>query len=356
MVKVKTAHQLMTDNLLVKHYAGSIAYGTNLPTSDTDFRGIFVADPINVRTPFYRIEEAKDHTEEDTVHYELAQFMKLALDCNPNVIETLWVDESDITFRTPGYDLLRQHAPQLLSSKIAFTTSGYALSQLKRIKGHNKWINQPQTVDAPKHIDFVSLVHNFTGAKTFKLDLRDWARGHRLVPFSGDTYGLFAVDGYSPFNAETGALNTDYEGDSHELGVPLFILKFNKEVYKQAHETWSHYWDWKKNRNEKRSVLEEQFGYDTKHAMHLVRLLRMGVEALETGVLNVKRPDAQELLAIRNGAWTYEEVVEYAEMMDNKVRVELYPKTSLPKRPDMMLAAELVLAVQDLTWAKNNNQ
>lgn len=349
---VKTAQQLMQDNMLVKHYAGSHAYGTSLPTSDVDFRGIFCADPVNIRTPFYPIKEVDDTSEEDTKFYELFQFMRLSLDCNPNVIETLWVDDKDIVFRTPAYDHLRAHAQALLSSKIAFTTSGYALAQLKRIKGHNKWINNPQPEARPQQVDFVSLVHNFTGDKVFKINLRDYERGHRLVPFSGDTYGLYAADKYSPFNPETGNLNDDYEGDSHGLGTPLFVVKFNRSTYETAKDTWANYWTWKKNRNEKRSALEEQFGYDTKHAMHLVRLLRMGAEALETGILHVHRPDAAELLAIRGGAWTYEEVVEYAEMMDNRVRNELYPKTFLPKRPDVKLAAKLVLDVQDMIWSK----
>lgn len=141
-IKVKDPQDLMKDNLIVKHYAGSRSYGTALPTSDTDFRGIFVADPVNIRTPFFPVREVDDTNEEDTKLYELGQFMRLTLDCNPNVIESLWVDPSDIVATTPAYDLLRSHAPDLLSSKIAFTTSGYAISQLKRIKGHNKWINQ----------------------------------------------------------------------------------------------------------------------------------------------------------------------------------------------------------------------
>lgn len=349
--KIKTADQLIQDNLLVKHYAGSHSYGTAIATSDVDFRGIFCADPINVRTPFFRITEKQDTTEEDTVIYELFQFMKLAVDCNPNVIETLWVDPTDVVFKTPAYDLLYAHRHQLLSSKIAFTTSGYALSQLKRIRGHNKWINNPQNEKRPEQADFVTLVHNFTGAKTFKLNLREYATNHRLVPFSGDTFGLYQIDGYSPFSAVTGSLNDDYEGDSHDLGVPLFVLKFNRAIYESAKEMWGNYWEWKKNRNEKRSALEEQHGYDTKHAMHLVRLLRMGVEALTTGEVVVRRPDAVELLEIRNGAWSYEQLVAYAEDMDRQVREVLYPKTDLPKKPNIALAAKLIMDVQDIVWA-----
>lgn len=259
---VKQPDQLIKDNLIGKHFAGSIAYGTNLPTSDVDYRGIFVADPIYVRTPFFNVNEAKDTSEEDTVIYELNQFMKLALDCNPNVVETLWVDESSIVHDTPAYKYLRQHAPQLLSSKIAFTTSGYALAQLKRIKGHNKWLNNPQPELPPRQVNYISLVHNFTPDKIFKVDMNNFHRGYRLVPYAAETYGVYVADGYETFNMETGNLNTTYEGDSHVLSTPLFIVKFNKNEYNSAKDTWTNFWTWKKNRNVARNELEENFGYD----------------------------------------------------------------------------------------------
>lgn len=352
IMKVRTPQEMMDANLIVKHYAGSRAYGTSLPTSDVDFRGVFVADPAYVRTPFFTVKEANDEREEDTKIYELSQFMKLVVDCNPNVVETLWVDEKDVVYSTPAYQLLRQYAPRLLSSKIAFTTSGYALAQLKRIKGHNKWINQPQDETPPKQTDFISLVHNFTDEKVFKINLEDFHDGYRLVPFSGETFGLYKMSGHQTFDKEF-TLNTFYEGDTHEHGVPLYVVKFNKTEYNTAKERWQQYWTWKKNRNVARSELEEKFGYDTKHAMHLVRLLRMGAEALVEGKLHVYRTDAAELLEIRNGAWSYEEVVEYAEKMDKLVREELYLTTKLPKKPDIRLAAELVLQVQDRVWKTN---
>ena len=134
--------------MLVSHMAGSRAYGTNLPTSDVDVRGIFCANPINIRTPFFRIDEY-EVSGEDTKFYELNKFIELAIGQNPNVIETLWVDDSDIMFRTEGYEMLRNARQNMLTAKIAMTTSGYAMAQLKRIKGHNKWINKPQEEKAP---------------------------------------------------------------------------------------------------------------------------------------------------------------------------------------------------------------
>jgi len=348
---LRTAQELMSDNMLVKHYAGSISYGTNLPTSDVDFRGVFCADPVNIRTPFYTVRECEDVAEEDTKLYELSHFMKLCLECNPNIIETLWVDDEDIVFRTPAYDLLREHRHKLLSSKIAFTTSGYAISQLKRIKGHNKWINSPQPFDAPKPKDYVSLIQYFGEDKMLKLNIVDWNENHRLIPYGGDVFGVYAEQGRQIFD-HVGKLNTNYEGDrsEYEKKVPMMIIKFNKDVYKEFKVKHEMYWSWKNNRNESRAELEESHGFDTKHAMHLVRLLRMGVEALRDEEIIVKRPDAEELLSIRNGAWTYEEIVAYAEKMDKEVRDVWYKKTNLPKRPDLKFAAALLMDVQDSIW------
>jgi len=358
MSKIKTAEELTVDNLICRHYAGSRSYGTSLPTSDVDIRGLFVADPIHVRTPFFPIREANLAAEQDTVLYELSQFMDLALKCNPNVIETLWVDQSDVIVDSPAYQMLRAAAPLLLSKKIAFTTSGYALSQLKRIKGHNRWIANPQPERRPQERDHVSMIHNFTTTKILKFNIEDWNEGHRLVPFGHNVFGLYKFEGERRCDQPhrlydgVGVLITDYDGKVHELPAPLMLVQFHKQQHDEASTVWENYWRWKRERNATRSALEEAHGYDTKHAMHLVRLLRMGAEALETGVVNVRRADAEELLAIRNGKWTYNEVVQYADHMDAHIQQSLYPKSDLRKAPDIKMAARLMLEIQDMMWSR----
>lgn len=105
-----------------------------------------------------------------------------------------------------------------------------------------------------------------------------------------------------------------------------------------------------KNRNEKRSELEEKFGYDTKHAMHLVRLLRTGEEILSEGIVRVKRPDAKELLDIRNGLFSYDELLIYAEEKDKLIREVLYKETALPKKANVNFAAKILMEIQDMYW------
>lgn len=104
-----------------------------------------------------------------------------------------------------------------------------------------------------------------------------------------------------------------------------------------------HYEEWKASRNPVRSALEEKYGYDTKHGMHLVRLMRMCKEILSTGKVIVKRPDAEELLSIRNGAWSYDQLLEWAATTEIELE-SLYETTTLPKsanhsKIDAMLVA-----------------
>ena len=53
--------------------------------------------------------------------------------------------------------------------------------------------------------------------------------------------------------------------------------------------------------------------YKAKHAMHLVRLLYSGIEALRTGAIRVDVGEHRaELLAIKSGAWSFEQAKDRA--------------------------------------------
>lgn len=344
------------DNLIVSHLAGSHAYGTAIATSDVDVRGVFCAEAKSIRTPWFPVKEISIPDMEDAKVYEVTNFLKLYLDCNPNILETVWVDKSDVIQSSPAYELLVENGYDLLCSRAAFTFSGYSHSQLLRIKNHGKFINKPHKKEPPKQTDFVRLVQNFTDEKTLPRDFHlDNFRKGRLVPFGDNLYGYYnfscdAAIGYETYSDDF-TLNTVFNDESRvNYKQPQLMVKFNKAEYLAEKDAWSNYWRWKKNRNETRAALEEEHGYDCKHAMHLVRLLRMGEEILTTGEVLVKRPDAKELLEIRDGAWSYEELVKYAESKDKYIREVLYPKTKLRKKPNIKLAAKILMEIQDMYW------
>lgn len=96
---------------------------------------------------------------------------------------------------------------------------------------------------------------------------------------------------------------------------------------------------------EKRKKLVEKFGYDCKNASHLIRLLRMGIEFLNTGVLQVfRKDDADELKRIKTGEWTLEQVKEKSNELFDQAK-ESFEKSTLPKYPDVKNAEKLLISI-----------
>lgn len=98
---------------------------------------------------------------------------------------------------------------------------------------------------------------------------------------------------------------------------------------------------------DKRRQLVEKYGYDTKNAAHLIRLLRMGIEFLRDGELRVERYDAAELLAIKHGEWPLEKVKAEADRLF-VLAEETVTHSPLPAKPDRELINELAVGVVDL--------
>ncbi len=79
--------------------------------------------------------------------------------------------------------------------------------------------------------------------------------------------------------------------------------------------------------------------------MHLLRLLRMGIEVLETGEVQVYRPDREWLAAVRGGLLSYEELLETAAACEARLQ-EAYERSALPAEPDEEAAGALVVELQ----------
>jgi hypothetical protein len=106
----------------------------------------------------------------------------------------------------------------------------------------------------------------------------------------------------------------------------------------------------------KRRELVERFGYDTKNAAHLVRLLRMGIEILEEGEVFLDRGaygDASELLEIKRGAWELERVQEHAGWLFHEMD-KAYERSSLPDDPQLEFVENLCVSLlrEHLGWER----
>jgi hypothetical protein len=138
---------------------------------------------------------------------------------------------------------------------------------------------------------------------------------------------------------------------THALSLPPDVVAaLNAEKkYRAAMKHWESYQTWKSERNPARAELEREHGYDTKHAMHLVRLMRMGLEVLERGELLVRRHDAAELIAIRDGALPFDGLLATAARLEADMQ-SAAARTALPDDVDHeqvdRLALQLMLEVR----------
>ena len=115
----------------------------------------------------------------------------------------------------------------------------------------------------------------------------------------------------------------------------------SQQLYKMEHGAFNGYM------GEKRKRLVERHGYDTKNAAHLIRLLRMGIEFLRDGEMNVVRHDAAELLAIKHGEWSLQKVKVEAERLFRRAE-DACDRSTLPVRPDRAKVSELCVAIVEL--------
>ncbi|MCW8140184.1 MAG: nucleotidyltransferase domain-containing protein, partial [Planctomycetota bacterium] len=115
--------------------AGSRLYGTSTPTSDVDRRGVCVPPP-EVALGFARPFEQHQVPGEDTVIFSLRKFMELAAACNPNFIELLFAPDDAALVRRPTWERLVRRRDEFLSAAAFQTFTGYAASQLARLRSH----------------------------------------------------------------------------------------------------------------------------------------------------------------------------------------------------------------------------
>lgn len=483
--------------LILFTLAGSRFYGTHYEagdperqhpfkpnySSDHDYRGIFIAHPdtklgltgniteIEVKTagedklapPEQRalIKELNEKLglnmaeDEDLVLYEVKKFVTMALENNPNIMDIVFADDDAVIYENDKGKKLREEGKGIfMSTKTKFTFSGYAMSQLKRIKSHNKYIvKYPKTANVLralktafdlKDIDYYWITDHFGGrvsefvtevkqqdanklgkvksisweefttkyalnrslweeantevvgeertklvdgllfideletyrkpqlidyctakdlkAKKFPLDTTE---PHQLNPnistrsitvkeflmeeasfrtVSKTQYNIF-TPATKDFNGGIFARNGNLKvNDPEEVGEFVFQLSIDDANYQRDLDDIEKLWEWRTGRNEKRSILEEHHGYDTKHGAHLVRLMLGAKNILTTGEYHPRLTgdNLQLVKDVLNGKKPYEWVVEMATKMEAELE-ELYKTSKLPKTPDHKRANELLL-------------
>lgn len=333
-----TIETLKDENLLLLEcVSGSRAYGLETGDSDWDLKGVFFLK----KADFYGLERASQvaDAKNDQVYTELGRFVELLLRNNPNMLELLATPPAAIRYRHPVMDELR---PELfLSRRCKESFAGYAISQIRKARGYNKKVVNPMEGARKTVTDFCYVV---LGPQSQPLD--DWLRdkglrqedcGLAAVPHARDLYALYVPrPGERLYGISSGPEANDVQRSAIPKGLtPAAHLAFSKDAYSVYCKDYKAYQDWLLARNETRYAGNQAHGknYDAKNMMHTIRLLQVAEEILRDGRLNVRRPNRDELLAIKRGEFSYETLLEMAETLMERIETAAQ-HSPLPEAPD----------------------
>lgn len=343
--------------------AGSHSYGLNNPNSDIDLRGIYVnpyTEYLGLQEPSGQISDEKN----DTTYYSLKRFFELAQTANPNIIELLWMPEDTTRIMSTTMEKLIANRDLFISKKCYHTHSGYAFAQIKKCRGQNKKVHNPQPEERPKKEDFCWVIESemLKGYRDEVFPMRpvplkemDWVyhgsgimgeakpmdlskfhtaavehtqEVYRLYEYGDDAKGVFRGDDM---------LVCESIPKEDEVDRFAGVLIYSQDSYEKACRDWKSYHDWRKNRNEARWVDQEKgkLNYDQKNLMHCFRLLMSGENILTQGFPIVRFEGAQRefLMAIRSGDFEYEFLMGEVEQRMARLE-ELYKTSSIPNKVD----------------------
>ena len=348
---------------------GSHSYGINTTGSDVDYKGIFVATKEyylglkNIEQKDRGWEEDSDRFPvlngvKDLVFYEIRKYLKLAKDANPNILELLFESDEFYQYIHPIGQKLIDNRELFLSKKIKYTYSGYAYAQIRKIKSHRKWLLNPPykkptaedygltdktALDKSEEKAFITFLWMLIKDRIEYME--EQKELYELISDRIDFKGVIN-NNQLPQEFYPYIQNLTKGSDKY-----MDILRRTQEYRKDLHY-WKSYQSWLKNRNQSRAELEAKCGYDSKHASHCIRLVRMGNEILTTGKVNVDRRgiDADELLNIRLGNVDYETVLTEAEQLFAELD-RSYEVSILPHKPDFERINKLTMElVEEFSW------
>lgn len=142
--EVTPGQEWVWDNAILYHVTGGRLYGTSAERdSDFDYVGVTIP-PVDYWLGTKRFEQWQcRRVVEGVVHeitvYGLAKFFALSAGCNPNIIESWFVQRSSrAMLRSPREDVwwdeVLPHRASFISLKAFHTFSGYACAQIHKLR------------------------------------------------------------------------------------------------------------------------------------------------------------------------------------------------------------------------------
>lgn len=119
-------------NIILKGVVGSTAYGLATPESDVDYAGIYAVDTQEL-FGLKAVVETHVTKGPDTTMHEVRKFCALAIQCNPSILELLWLGAYE-TLTPLGSTLIAIRNHFLSAQRVKAAYLGYATQQMGRME------------------------------------------------------------------------------------------------------------------------------------------------------------------------------------------------------------------------------
>jgi len=350
---------------------GSQAYGTNNAESDEDIGGVCM--PTKEVVYGLKKFEQKDNwvdengEKQDKVIYNFNKAIDLMINNNPNMLDFIYAPERVVKYLNPAWSRVIDLREDFLCSKAKWTFQGYAVSQLNRIKTHRAYLLNPPKAK-PNRADYdlpEKSIFPVTQCEVIAKISSKYVKASERDAFFTEMVNLFDKEGALIFKKYIPEIYYPFAIADFKKGQKEFLQMIssvsgnflkdefthaaeNELRYLSSHYNWQRFTKWEKGRNAKRAIMEKKCGYDTKHAMHLVRLLKMAVEIMSGKGVLVDRTniDRDLLMEIRDGNWNFDQIIELSEKL-NKEADELYKVSKLPRKANVDKINELRVELLD---------
>lgn len=309
---------------IVRMVHGSRLYGTNIETSDYDYKGVFIPSGETILLQQEKRElhnasrdERNKPGAEDLALYSLRHFLKLLCEGQTLALDMVFTPERCyLSPPAPEWRAVQENRHRFLSKATQSAFVGYCRNQSK------KYVVRKDRFRAIENACnyFSHALHQERRAPSTRLEEMEYLQD-------------FAVANSHTNIEEVRLKNGDVVPHLSvcQLRVPLTAsIKLAYETYSRKREEYG------------RRVRQGAEGSaDWKSLMHAIRVANEALEFLETGTITFPRPEAAFLVSVRLGKVPYDEVSELIDQGLQRVE-EALEASKLPEEPDWEFAEHLV--------------
>ena len=320
----------MPETVIFETLSGSHVYGTNVPSSDHDYKGVIIPnqESIFLQTAIKTLN-IKSQTAEgvrngpqdcDREYFSFHYFMKLLMEGQTHPVEMLFIPDKFWTKTSLRWENIVSQRDELLSKRLkAFV--GYAKNQANKYSMKGERL---ATVEA-----FVKFLRSANSSQAL---------------FFYDVAIVRLIEVYPKHSKIVDIENNGKILPHLEVCGRKIDLNASVEYALNCYE-----WVMKEYGDRAKASVE---GVDWKAVMHAVRVADEAVEILQTGFITFPRPNASLLFDIRTGCLKYDIVMDYFERLVSDIE-EASKTTKLPDEPNKELAKQLVLAYYEASLEEN---